>query len=372
MRVVHVVTRSHRRGAEVVASELAAALDDRGHLDEVWAIARAADGKTTPGLPPLVSSTRLGLATYLRATWRLRRLMLRHPPDVLLAHGGSAAIVIAFGTWGINGLRVWQRILGLPVGDWGPIRRTFWRGVGRRFDGVVALTASMEAEMRALRYRGPVWTIPNARDPRRFEALDRAATAAALRAEIGSAPDVGVLGFVGHLVEQKQPELLVDVLDGVRRAGRPVHLVIAGDGARRGAVEQRVTELGLGRFVTLLGHRDDPELVYGGSDLVLITSADEGMPGVAIEAQMAGCPVVSFPVGGADEVVEEGVTGVILERPDVAAMVDRVVELLGDPARLQAMGVAARARSERFTIASAAAVYEERFASALGDRASGR
>ncbi len=371
MRVVHVVTRSHRRGAEVVASELAEALDARGHDNEVWALAQAADGRTTPGLPTLVASERVGVVTYVRGARRLRAHIRGQPPDVFLAHGGSAAIVIALCARG-TAVRVWQRILGLPVSSWGPLRRWFWRSVSRRFDGVVALTTSMVDEMRQLGYAGPIWTIPNARDPRRFESIDREQAARALRDGLGLGADVAVLGYVGHLVAQKQPELLVEVLDGVLRAGARAHLVVAGDGDRRDAVERRVAERGLEASVSLLGHRDDPELVYGGSDLVLITSSDEGIPGVAIEAQMAGCPVVSFPVGATGEVVVDGVTGAITARSEVSSMVDRVVELLGDPARLREMGLAARARSERFTIAAAALDYERRFADALGQRSSAR
>jgi glycosyltransferase involved in cell wall biosynthesis len=173
---------------------------------------------------------------------------------------------------------------------------------------------------------------------------------------------VPVLGFVGHLVDQKHPELAVDVLAEVRHRGQPAHLVVAGDGPRRAAVAQRIAERDLAGAVTLLGHRDDPESVFGAVDLVLITSRAEGIPGVAIEAQMTGCPVVTFAVGAVDEVVENGVTGVVLSEPSVTAMAEEVVRLLADADLRRSMGTAATARSSAFTWAATAPVYADRFA----------
>ena len=340
----------------MVALELADALRALGHDNEIHAKALGADGAAMTELPALVASARLGARTYLRSIWRLRRLLARQPADIVLAHGGAAALVVAMAA-PAGTARVWQRILGFPGRRWAPVRRLPWRVVARRFHGVVALTPELEAEVRALGYRGPAWVIPNARRPERFATVDRMAAAAALRARIGVGREVPLVGWVAHLVEQKHPEMAVEVVAEVRRRGLPAHLVMAGDGPRRASVEQRVAALGVGEAVTLLGHRDDPELVFGGVDLALITSRAEGIPGVAIEAQMTGCPVVSVPVGGVRAVVEHGVSGVVLDRADVTSMAECVARLLGDPVSLAAMGAAARARGADFTMERVASLY---------------
>lgn len=359
--MVHLVTRSHRRGAEVFAHELAVASDALGDHNEVFAIGLAADGRSVATLPPLVPSARLGVRAYLQSSWRLRAHLRRHPADIVLAHGGWAALVVAFAVPSGSGARVWQRILGLPLDRWGRLRRSAWRVIARRFDGVVALTPDMEAEMRALGYEGPVWPIGNARDPARFASIDRGVASATLRREIEIDDDVPLLGFVGHLVDQKQPELAVDVLAEVRRQGHPAHLVMAGDGPSRRAVERRIAEHGIEKAVTLLGHRDDPELIFGGSDLVLITSRAEGIPGVAIEAQMTGCPVVTFLLGSVEDVIEDGVTGAVVAWPEPLLMASRTCALLADPTRLRAMSAAAAPRAESFTTAVTASLYSARF-----------
>ena len=366
LRVLHLVTRSHRRGAEVVAIELAAALDDLGSTNEVLAIALAQDGKAIADLPALVSSSRLGPLTYIRSCWHVRRHLAKHPADLVLAHGGWAAIVTAFAVPS-SSVRVWQRILGLPIEGWGELRRRAWRTVARRFDGVVSLTSDMESEMRTLGYEGPVWLIANARDPERFSCVSRSEASSTLRNEIGIDAKAPLLGFVGHLVDQKQPELAVDVLAYVRHQGHNAHLVIAGDGPRRAVVERRIVELRLTESVTMLGHRDDPELIFAAADIALITSRAEGIPGVAIEAQMAGCPVVTFAVGAVGDVVRNGVSGVIIERPEACLMAKRISALLDDPATLHAMGQSASAMAAVFTTANSAAAYAARFAEMLAE-----
>lgn len=362
MRVVHVVTRSHHRGAEVVALELAAALEDLGHDNEVVAIGLAADGRSVDELRPLVRSTRISALAYLRAWWRLRRLLSARPADVVLAHGGAAAVLVSLPGGARTAARVWQRILGLPLARWGPVRRSAWRSIAARFDGVVALSRQLETEVRDLGYRGPVWLIPNARDPRRFAAVDRERAAREMRAQLGLDDGVPLVAFVGHLVAQKQPELAVDVLAEVRRRGSGAHLVMAGDGERRSTVERRISELGVGESVTLLGHREDPESLFGAADLVLITSAAEGVPGVAIEAHMTGCPVVSFSVGAIEDVVEDGVTGALVAIDDTSAMASCVLGLLDDRSKLCAMGEAAASRAAALTMAAVAPLYAARFA----------
>jgi glycosyltransferase involved in cell wall biosynthesis len=343
-----------------VAIELAAALDHLGHRNSVQAIALAADGQSIAQLPALVRSRRLGLRTYVQSALILRRKLRAEPADVVVAHGGSAAIVVSL-VAPATVKRVWQRILGFPQDRWGPARRAVWGLIARRFDGVMSLTSEMEREVRALGFTGPVWLVPNARVPERFTEIDRCAASESLRQELEIGSDVPLLAFVGHLVDQKQPEVAVDVLAEVRRRGHLAHLVIAGDGPRRAALERRIADLHLEGSVTLLGHRDDPELIFGGADLALITSRAEGIPGVAIEAQMSGCPVVTYLLGAVEDIVQDGVTGVIVPWPEPLLMAERVVKLLEDPTALRAMGAAAVEPAAAFTTAAVAAIYSERF-----------
>ena len=367
MRILHVVAQSQRRGAEIAALDLALELDARGHDNRLLALSPAFDGTSDPALPVLVAGRR-SARSALTTVVALRRFVGAEDPDVVVVHGGWPAQVAAVGLGGFRSVVVWQRILDFPVALWKPVRRLWWRGVSRRIDGVVALTDTMAAEMTRLGFPGPVWVIPNSRRPERFTAVDRAVAGDRLRAELGLSENVALLGLVGHLVAQKRPDRAVEALAILRSTGAAVHLVVAGTGPVRGDVERQVSGLGLGANVSFLGHRADIEQVLGGLDLLLLTSDTEGIPGVVIEAQMAGCPVVSVPVGGVAEVVDDGQTGLVLASAEVSEMAGRVLALVESPETLERFGAEARRRSERYSTVAAAARYEACFSELLAER----
>jgi glycosyltransferase involved in cell wall biosynthesis len=368
IRILHVVSRSQRRGAELVALELADELDRLGHRNRVVALGLAFDGGQAPGLVPLAVSRREGVRELAAGAWRLRRLLAAEPVDVVLAHGGWPAQVAALAIGRRGPLLVWQRILGLPDKVWDGVRRRWWATVARHVDAAVALTDDQVAELRRLGYQGPVWVIPNFRKPDRFRYLDRTVAAGRLRAELGVADGTSLVGFVGHLVRQKRPERALEVLARLRAEGGTAHLVVAGSGPLRPELEAQAGRLGVTGSVTFLGQRDDVECVLGGLDVVLLTSETEGIPGVAIEALMAGCPVVTVPVGGVGAVVEHGITGLVLDGNDPAPMAEAVARLLADDETRVAMSRESRSRTDRFSAPAAAAVYAERFVAALATR----
>jgi glycosyltransferase involved in cell wall biosynthesis len=368
LRILHVVARSQRRGAELVALELADELDQRGHRNRVVALAPAFDGRRAPGLTPLGRSRGLRPPDLIAGAWRVRRLVAAEPPDIVLAHGGWPTQVVALAAGRRGPPLVWQRILGFPDKMWRPLRRRWWSAIVRRVDAAVALTTDQGAELRRLGYRGPVWVIPNFRKPDRFRTVRRDVAGASLRADVGVPDGTPLLGFVGHLVRQKRPGRALDVLAQLKQRGCAAHLVVAGAGPLRPDLEAHARRIGVGGAVTFLGERDDVERVLGGVDLALLTSEAEGIPGVAIEAVMAGCPVVSVPVGGVAEVIEDGATGLVLETDDPAAMADAVQRLLADDETRAAMSRECRSRTDRYSASAAAAVYARRFGEALAGR----
>jgi glycosyltransferase involved in cell wall biosynthesis len=362
------VARSHRRGAELVALELAAELDARGHVDHVVALAAPAAGAAEPVLPPLVDTVGSGPADLVRQARRVRPLVADPDLDVVVAHGGWAAQVLALSAPRRRPRLVWQRIGDLSEGVWRPSRRWWWQWVARRYDAAVALTRELEDELRRLRFRGPVWRIPNFRDPERFRDLDRGAASDRLRTELGVDAGVHLVAFVGYLDARKRADRAVEVHARLVAGGGQAHLVVVGDGPRRDALEADVARRGVGDSVSFLGRRADVEQVLAGADVLVITSDVEGIPGVAIEALMAGCPVVTVPVGGVAEVVEDGVTGVVLADADPGRAADTVRALLDDEPRRRAMGAAGRARTDRFSAAAAARAYERSFLALVGPR----
>jgi glycosyltransferase involved in cell wall biosynthesis len=94
------------------------------------------------------------------------------------------------------------------------------------------------------------------------------------------------------------------------------------------------------------------------ADVFCLPSTYEGLPLAILEAMASGLPVVATAVSGNPEAVEDGVTGLLVPPESAAALAKALVALLGDRARREAMGAAARRRvAERFSIEAVADRY---------------
>jgi glycosyltransferase involved in cell wall biosynthesis len=111
--------------------------------------------------------------------------------------------------------------------------------------------------------------------------------------------------------------------------------------------------------VRILGPRGDVGDLLGASDIMLLASRTEGMPGCLIEAGMAGLPSVAFDVAGVTEVLSHGRSGFVLPLDDVEGMRQALHALASDASRRVSMGDEARRRCERFDIAHVARRFED-------------
>jgi glycosyltransferase involved in cell wall biosynthesis len=147
-------------------------------------------------------------------------------------------------------------------------------------------------------------------------------------------------------------------------------LVLAGQGPEREALEARVQEMGLRSSVVFAGYRDDARALVAGSDLLLLSSIEEGMPNVLLEAMAAGVPQVATSIGGTPEVIDEGFTGFLVPPRDPLLMAQRILRILGDGALRRRMSIAARERfAARFGRDRMAREHEALYAEVLGRRA---
>jgi glycosyltransferase involved in cell wall biosynthesis len=140
--------------------------------------------------------------------------------------------------------------------------------------------------------------------------------------------------------------------------------LLAGDGAERPRLEAEARALGVADRVRFLGHRDDIPELLALCDLFVLPSLYEGLPLSVLEAMAAGRPVVATAVGGTDEAVLHGETGLLVAPGDASALRDAVRALLADPDRAARMGEAGGIRACReFSagrmIAQVTGVYEE-------------
>ena len=163
-----------------------------------------------------------------------------------------------------------------------------------------------------------------------------------LRAEFGLDPHAPVIAFIGRLTAIKRPDRFVEVVTRVHAQRPDVQFVVAGEGDQAHVVREAVQYLPIAH----LGWRDDVQDVLAASDLVLLTSDNEGTPLSLIQAALTGLPVVATDVGSVHDVVVRGETG-LLTGTDPGEIAEAVLRLLEDPNESRAMGAAAAERAQR-------------------------
>ncbi|MCC7418303.1 MAG: glycosyltransferase [Acidobacteria bacterium] len=152
-----------------------------------------------------------------------------------------------------------------------------------------------------------------------------------------------VVSTVGRLTAIKNHRLLFAAARLVLARVPRALFVIAGDGELRADLEREASALGIAERVRFLGWRRDLPAVYAASDVVAVTSDNEGTPVALIEAMASGVPGVSTDVGGVADLVRDGVTGLLVPSGRADALAAALERLLTDDGLRLEMGRRARA-----------------------------
>ena len=153
---------------------------------------------------------------------------------------------------------------------------------------------------------------------------------------------------VARLVPVKNLGLLLEACRLLRARGREFRCVVVGDGRSRDDLVSLRDRLRLRRVVRLVGPAPQREVLawWRRASAAVLTSDSEGMPVSLMEAAACSVPAVATAVGGVPEVVEDGVTGLLVPRGDDEAVASALERLLGDPPFAARLGAAARRRVE--------------------------
>ncbi len=346
MRVLHLISSSGVYGAEKMVVGLCEALPrygvhptlevfDNAHSRNV----EVADYALTFGVP--VKLLPCGGRFDSAAVRRLRRDIRDLNIDLVHTHGYKANLYGFFATRG-----------GVPMVatnhrfDTGPQNR-FDKPVLRRAAAVFAVSDEARDSLREQYGIADATTIPNGVDPAAFE---------------GATPTIDLphplVGMVARLAPEKAPEDYLALAAALPQA----HFALVGDGPLREELQQRATP-----NVHFLGFRDDMAGVYASLDVLVQPSYREGMPMTILEAMSAGVAVVASRVGAAEDVIEDGRTGLLYQPGDVPALADAVRSLIDDDRTRTGIGKAAQAAVRAdFTVDEMARRYAENYRRVLG------
>jgi glycosyltransferase involved in cell wall biosynthesis len=305
-RSLHVVTSSQRRGAELFALELCAALNRRGLQADIVALAAGA-GDPEKALP----IPELGTTTRSVRTYRALRTLGRHY-DLVVAHGSST---LEATTLALAGSQV--PIIYKSIGD-----SSFWvrttrqrlltQALLRRTSGVVALWPEAATYMHDTYgiEDANLHVVPNGIETQRYT-LTSAGQRRRVRREFGIETSASTFAYVGALSEEKNAGAAIRAVGAIPHA----QLLVAGGGPDRHDLEEAARRIAPGR-VRFLGTVEDVCSVLRAADVLLLPSRSEGMPSVILQAGLVGTPTVASRVGAIPQMIEHGVTGYLVPPSD--------------------------------------------------------
>ena len=177
---------------------------------------------------------------------------------------------------------------------------------------------------------------------------------------LGLPADARVIGTVGRLAPQKGYHIFLDAAALVLAEQPNARFLLVGDGVLAARLRQQAADLGIADHVLFTGSRTDVNELYPVMDLFVSSSLWEGLPTVLLESMAAGTPVVATDVSGNVELVEPGVTGLLVQPDNAAALAGAILQTLRNPQPAQAMAARARQRvQETFSIVGISQQYVE-------------
>ncbi|MFB3853236.1 MAG: glycosyltransferase [Vicinamibacterales bacterium] len=324
MFVIHLDTASTWRGGQNQALLTAQGIERRGHRVRLAAMAggeliRRAQG--TVETLPLAFRGELDLA----AGWQLARLIREERPEVVHAHDPHAVAVAALaGRLAGSGAR--PVLVASRRVDFHVRGNAFSRLKYREVDLFVAAS---DAIRRMLIDDG----IPEAGVVTVHEGIDVARVQAVEPASVHSAFNLlpgKVVGCIGALVPHKGHRYLIEAAPRVLQHAPDARFIVLGEGELRPALERRIAELGLREHVVLPGFRNDVLALLKSFDVFVMSSVTEGLGTSLLDAMAARRAIVATHAGGIPEVVEDGLTGLLVPPADSAALAASILKLLSD------------------------------------------
>lgn len=343
VNIVHLNAQMPWRGGEQQVVYLAQGLQTQGHMNVVMCPPHSALYQRAQNAGVPTSALQMRHELDLLAAWHLGRYLRRERVDMLHMHEARAHTIGLLAAQRASSVRlvVSRRVTAPP----GRNRLSRWKYTRPH---VHYLAVSEAVRQVLLAYGLPaarVHTVWSGIDLRRCLDVQPAAPL--------FPPGTRVIGTAGALTSEKGHRTLVEATALLVRQEPQlgVGVVIAGDGALRTTLEAQVRALGLTAQVCLAGFRQDILNLIQRFEIFVLPSYAEGLGTAMLDAMALGKPVIATRSGGMVEVVQDGMTGLLVPPDNPSALAEAMRYLLHHPVQAQILGAAGRLRvAQHFTV----------------------
>lgn len=189
---------------------------------------------------------------------------------------------------------------------------------------------------------------------------------ARFRSDLGIDPSEFALGIVGSLYPVKGHTYLLQAVRSVLKVHPKTKLLVVGQGDLEVCLKRQAVELGIDHAVSFLGLRNDVPNVLAALDLFVLPSLSEGLSVALLEAMSAAVPVIASRVGGNPEIVQDGLTGLLVTPKAVSELTGHILEMINERERSKLFGERGRERvANVFTTAQMLHHYQELYEECL-------
>ena len=360
VRVLHVITRLIRGGADENTVFTVEGVDPDRYESDIL----AGRGSEVDGFSPKIRACTRVLPQLVRdphplwdviALFRLVRIMRKGRYQIVHTHTAKAGFLGRLAARIAGVPHVVHTLHGVTFHDHiRPLTRRLYIALEKMAAPFCDVMITVGEDVRRKYLREAIGrsdqyvTIPSGMDTRPFRrALENPGSVREpLRQEFGFEDHHVVLGMVSRLESRKGYRFLLEAVSRLAPDFPDLRVLVVGEGEERGELERVAANRGLGSRVVFAGFRDDIAETISTFDVAVLTSLWEGLPRVLVQYSLLEKPIVTFEVEGAHEVVEDGVSGYVVESKNVDQLVDRLRRLLGSPDHRSELGRRSRRRVE--------------------------
>lgn len=280
----------------------------------------------------------------LKTLWQLYSLFRKEKPDIVHTHTAKAGFVG----------RTAALLAGVPVvvhtfhghvlyGYFGWAKTQAFRWIERilAYFTTQVIAVSEKCRQDLLEYgigsESKIMTIPLGLELQKF-ADQSDDVREPIRQEYGVPQDAFVFGMFARMVPIKRHEVLFYAIKKVLNHHPDAYFMMVGDGECREKLASLAKDLDITHRVIFCGFRRDQARMFQAVDAVVLTSRNEGLPVVIIEALSSGKPVIATRVGGVPELIEDGVSGFIVEPENPQSIAEGLMKAVSDPQKTVEMG----------------------------------
>jgi len=328
LKVLHLIQKSQLRGAEIFASQLATHINNSGNTAIIVSVFSGQAELPFNGNIISLNGNPEGRIHDLKAWKKLSQIIKEENPDIIQANAGDTLKYAVFSKI----IYRWKQpivfrnasTISLYIKTWA---QKTWNNFLFHFTHKiisVSNTSALDFAKLFPKYKHKIITIPIG--------IEHGEISKVLNGSINERVHLNgqgpVIIHVGGFTFEKNHTSLIDIFEQVSRKDASARLYLVGDGPLKNQIETLVKAKGLESKIKLCGFQKNAMQYIRGSDVLILPSIIEGLPGVILEAFYCKIPVVAYDVGGIKEIVINHQTGRLIPNGDENAFANAILEAL--------------------------------------------